>query len=73
MEQLKKIMTHFTDPGVNSEPADSLINDVFIRPYFVDNRGAVCGTLGTTFIVVKEKTIEATEISWDYSRNEEIK
>ena len=73
MERLKEIMTAFTTAGVNSEPDDSAYNDIFIRPYFEDDRATVFATVSTTFILVKEGRIEATQMSWDFCKNEEIK
>ena len=73
MGQLRLIMTDFTDPGVNSDPEDSANNDIFTRPYFRADRASVLGTVSSTFIVVREGGVEATEVKWDFSQNEEIK
>ena len=69
--RLKRVMTKYSPPGTNLDPHDSSLNDMFIRPYFEDDRGAVCGTLSTTIIAVKEHEIEAKEINWDFSKNKE--
>lgn len=72
LERLEKVMRKFTIPGTNSEPDDSAFNDIFIRPYFEEDRKQIFGTVSSTFVIVRHNSVRAKEITWDFKKNEEI-